>query len=312
MDFLRRNYVSLDMGEAQDIIREYDSTHDLQLDFTEFSQLVLPASDNYTRNVAENRRFGPYFRASDPLPYDVVSRMVRLFEKELTLQRHRNESKRQLAASPDFIKVRAFDDIARGRQQITVHALTSFLERNAFFPRHTDIEAILRRIDHNADQALSYDEFCELTSITVPSTSPESPQKQTASSPLKQESNEKKVTVEETKVDSQSFQSPDRTSAANEPGSRPVKSFELSENKQTIKKNSASPTKQERQSAEKAAADERARVEAAIESEKKAVADARAKREAEMLAEQQRREEEIRLAREKREKELEEARAKRE
>jgi len=79
--------------------------------------------------------------------------------------------------SPDFVKVRSFDDIARGQTQIAVGDLNIFLERNGFFPRREDIEAILRRLDHNADQLLSYVEFCELTTISDPNTSSASPEK---------------------------------------------------------------------------------------------------------------------------------------
>jgi hypothetical protein len=117
-------------------------------------------------------------------------------EKELALQKHRNDSKNQLAASPDFVKVRAFDDISRGLSQISVGDLSYYLERNGFFPRREDIEAVLRRIDHNADQLLSYAEFCELTTITNPNVSSSSPEKM-PDSPLKEE-----------RKDVSSFQSP--------------------------------------------------------------------------------------------------------
>lgn len=82
--------------------------------------------------------------------------------------------------------MRAFDDISRGRSQISVGDVTYFLERNGFFPRREDIEAILRRIDHNADQSLSYAEFCELTTIVDPNTTSASPEK-LPESPLKEE-----------------------------------------------------------------------------------------------------------------------------
>lgn len=81
----------------------------------------------------------------------MVGLVVRLFERELSLQRHRNNSKQQLSLSPDFIKSRAFDSISKGQNQISVHDLTHFLEKNGFYPRREDIEAILRRMDHNAD-----------------------------------------------------------------------------------------------------------------------------------------------------------------
>lgn len=217
VDFLRKHYISAELADGNDIVREYDSSNDGTLEFNEFCQLVLPATNNSLRHVAEHRHHSPYFRASEPLPYAVVSLLVRLFEKELTLHRHRNESKHQLALSPDFIKVRAFDDISRGLSQISVGDLTYFLERNGFYPRREDIEAILRRIDHNADQALSYVDFCELTTIVDPHTTAASPEKH-ADSPLKEERKD------------QSFNSPIRVmTETQQPGSKPVKTFDVSD-----------------------------------------------------------------------------------
>ena len=79
-------------------------------------------------------------------------------------QRARNESKRQLARE-DFNKIRVFDSIARGYSAIQVPDLICFLERNSFYPRADDIEAILRRCDHDANRQISYSEFCESTSL---------------------------------------------------------------------------------------------------------------------------------------------------
>lgn len=40
--------------------------------------------------------------------------------------------------------------------------LIAFLERNGYFPRREDVEAILRRLDHDANKMLSFDEFIEV------------------------------------------------------------------------------------------------------------------------------------------------------
>lgn len=96
VDFLRKHYVSLDLSEAQDIVREYNASANGALSFNDFCQFVLPATSNSLRSVAENRRFSPYFRPTDPLSYSVVNLLVRLVEKELGLQRRRNQTKRQL------------------------------------------------------------------------------------------------------------------------------------------------------------------------------------------------------------------------
>jgi len=61
--------------------------------------------------------------------------------------------------------VRTFDTIARGYHSISVPDLIFYLERNGFYARRDDIEAILRRLDHDANRMISYTEFCELASV---------------------------------------------------------------------------------------------------------------------------------------------------
>jgi hypothetical protein len=40
--------------------------------------------------------------------------------------------------------------------------LIYFLEKNGFYPRREDIEAILRRLDHDANKMLGFEEFIEI------------------------------------------------------------------------------------------------------------------------------------------------------
>ncbi len=40
-----------------------------------------------------------------------------------------------------------------------------FLESNNFHAKREDLEAILRRVDHDGNQRISFDEFCEITSV---------------------------------------------------------------------------------------------------------------------------------------------------
>jgi len=67
------------------MIKEYDASGDGALNFYEFSQLVLPATNCSLRSIAEGRRYATYFRASEPLSYNSVNLLVRLVEKELGL-----------------------------------------------------------------------------------------------------------------------------------------------------------------------------------------------------------------------------------
>jgi len=73
------------MNDAAEIIREFDASMDGTLELLEFSQFLLPATNNSLRHVAENRSHSSHFRPNDQLPYNVVSAIVHLFEKEVTL-----------------------------------------------------------------------------------------------------------------------------------------------------------------------------------------------------------------------------------
>ena len=48
---------------------------------------------------------------------------------------------------------------------MNLNALVKFLEKNSYYPKREDLEAILRRCDHNANQLLTFDEFCESVSV---------------------------------------------------------------------------------------------------------------------------------------------------
>ena len=58
-----------------------------------------------------------------------------------------------------------FDTIAKGYHAINMPDLITYLERNSFFPRREDVEAILRRCDHDGNRVISYAEFCEISGV---------------------------------------------------------------------------------------------------------------------------------------------------
>ena len=128
-DFMNKQFLNPRISDAEDIVKEYDGSQNNMLDFDEFCQLVLPSTNPNSRHLASTRRFSPYFRASQPIPYEVLSLFTRLLDKEMQLQRTRNESKRQLALCRDFVKVRVFDQIARGYHAVSMPDLISYLER---------------------------------------------------------------------------------------------------------------------------------------------------------------------------------------
>mmetsp|Transcript_19561 Transcript_19561/g.26431 ORF Transcript_19561/g.26431 Transcript_19561/m.26431 type:complete len:167 (-) Transcript_19561:1761-2261(-) len=93
-DFMSKQFLNPRMCDVEDILREYDGTQDSTLDFEEFSQLILPSTNPNLRHIASTRRFSPYFRTAKPICYEILSLLTRLLEKEMQLQRTRNDSKR--------------------------------------------------------------------------------------------------------------------------------------------------------------------------------------------------------------------------
>lgn len=91
--------------------------------------------------------------------------VVRILEKEVGLSEKRNDARTDLLKNIDHEKMKTFHSISRGETFISMSNLIIYLEDNGFHPRTEDLEAILRRCDHDADRALSWDEWCELTEL---------------------------------------------------------------------------------------------------------------------------------------------------
>lgn len=73
--------------------------------------------------------------------------------EELIHLKRRNEIKRQLLQSYDFSKQKAFNLISNNEEKINMDYLVEFLKKygNIDYPRQTELEAILRRCDHEGD-----------------------------------------------------------------------------------------------------------------------------------------------------------------
>jgi Ca2+-binding EF-hand superfamily protein len=92
----------------------------------------------------------------------VITLAVRIFEAERNLGRKRLACQHELHKNMDFKWRDIFFAISRGQNYISVADLVFYLEDNKYHPRTEDLEAILRRCDHDADRALSQEEFFEL------------------------------------------------------------------------------------------------------------------------------------------------------
>lgn len=163
MEFFKKQYLNPDQEVVESMINEFDGEQRKSLGFDEFCQMILPAANSGLRSLALGRRDSPYFRPREPLPYEVISLLVRLLDKEMSFHRQRTDALTLVANTEDFDRKKIFDSIARGFHSICMADLIYFLEKNGFYPRREDVEAILRRLDHDANKMISYEEFLEAT-----------------------------------------------------------------------------------------------------------------------------------------------------
>jgi len=59
----------------------------------------------------------------------------------------------------DFSTRKYFQKISNNYHSICMPDLLAYLESNGFYARREDIEAILRRCDHDGNQMISFEEF---------------------------------------------------------------------------------------------------------------------------------------------------------
>lgn len=275
-----KNYIDANLRDGEDVIKEFDSDCDGTLNFEEFCMLVLPSASPSLRYSAETRKDSCYYRCDEPLKYEVISRLVQVLQKEMDLQRNRQDQRRQLVSDPDFLKHKTFDDIARGCRNISMADLTIWAERNGYFMRSEDVEAILRRLDHDADRMISFEEYAELVN-DAESGSEKSEQK-----------------LEENKKLEDSLE---REENPEKKEKTPAKTQKKSAEKQKSKSPDTSADKKKREEAQKAAQKEREDLEKQIEEEKARIKKER--EEAETKREQERKEREERIKKEQEERE---------
>jgi len=133
------------------IIKEFDSDEDGNLNYNEFCQIVLPSTNYNLRRIAEGRRESYRFRPEEPLSKEAQELLGGLLEKEIGFIKKREEIKRALLQRDDFNCRKAFEELCEGRPSISLFSLSYFLEKNGFKATREDLEAILRRLDHDAD-----------------------------------------------------------------------------------------------------------------------------------------------------------------
>lgn len=166
LKFMQDNMVNdVVIGDCKEIIAEFDSTQDGTLNYDEFLNCFLPAADYNLRNIEyyPDPRSSPF--NSGGLPSSVPAMAARILDREKTFITRRREVRAQLARATATDLNKVFRDMSRGNSDIQIQDLVWFFDQYGFQAKTEDLEAILRRCDHDADRSLSLEEFAEALSF---------------------------------------------------------------------------------------------------------------------------------------------------
>ena len=126
---------------------------------------MLPAANQSLRDyITYGRRYND---PRAPLTTQVSSTVLRILEQEVRYANQVKAAKMDLFKHSEYQRHKAFHEISRGLTYINMSDLIYFCEYNGFYPRTDDLEAILRRCDHDADRCLTFEEFCEITELNL-------------------------------------------------------------------------------------------------------------------------------------------------
>lgn len=140
-------------SEVQTVVRQFDSDGDVRWGVEEFGQLVLSAERMDLRRTVEGRRYGQ-------VTLQIRTELTKLLNTELTYHRKVHSSLKSLTSSPGFTLEAAFHTLTSpGEHLITKRALEAFMRRMGLRLSQSDLDAILRRVDVDGDEALSIEEL---------------------------------------------------------------------------------------------------------------------------------------------------------
>ena len=154
--FLEANRVFCTETEAYLLVKQYDSNSDGRLSLNEFCQLALPSANQPLRDIASSRR------ASLRLTPNVEFYLVRLFREEVRLQQRLESLKQTLSSRYDFTLMDCFSTVdAEKRSFLDRLQFQRFGRKNGFLMYDNELDALLRRLDLDGDELVSYSEFVD-------------------------------------------------------------------------------------------------------------------------------------------------------
>ena len=96
------------------------------------------------------------------LPYSTEAALARLFEAEIEFHRHVEAAKKDLGVRYDFRVLDAYRAVDRlATRRFSREDVRDFCRRNGDFLYELDLDAIIRRVDTDSDERISYLEFSE-------------------------------------------------------------------------------------------------------------------------------------------------------
>ena len=182
-EFLDRNRIPSNNQEIVALIKQYDADSDGRLILEEFYQLTLPSTSNILRDLSLQRAPSPR------LTLDVEFLLARLLEKEISFQRRLEQSRKDLAIRYDFTIISGFGILDYPSTSfISRDKLYGYLRKNNKLSFEDDIDAILRRMDVDGDERLSFTEFSDFVRTKEPIISSPSRRSPSRSSPVRHSS----------------------------------------------------------------------------------------------------------------------------
>lgn len=158
--YLRDNMVDYaDEVECNYMVKFFDKDEDGHLTFEDFLQMTLPCDNAKSRADAVQR---PNYRvaADQTLPRHVEYELSRLFEKEMHYHLKVEGEKKTLERQVDFSTVAAFTVLDQQRRgYIDFESIRKFMVKYKKEVSKADVNAIIRRMDVDADGKITFREF---------------------------------------------------------------------------------------------------------------------------------------------------------
>lgn len=158
--------------DCQLLVNYFDVDQDGQLSYTEFMQMVLPCDNLLLRSEASQREpLG--LSAEGTLSPQVERLLAQFFEQEVSLHVKLDQLKTDLHGRFDWNIHSVFNVLDQTHEGfLNYRNIQLFLRSQSFFATDEELIAIVRRLDADADQRVSYQEFCEAFGYGMGSSQP--------------------------------------------------------------------------------------------------------------------------------------------